>query len=86
MNLELKTKLKIILGGMMATIILSALNPFIISGATAQGVFLVVDFLVVVYLWRQFNILRVVMDKKEKVDEKLSNLEKEIDRITKPKV
>ncbi len=88
-----KTKLKLVLGGMLAAIALSALDPFIISSEigwfskeAAQGALLVLDFLAVAYLWNQFNKLRVVMNKKELEDEKLSKLERDVDRITHSKI
>ncbi|HAI74185.1 TPA: hypothetical protein DCL22_02280 [Candidatus Moranbacteria bacterium] len=86
MFLEPKIKLKLVLGGILAAIVLSALNPFLISSEAFQGMFLVLDFLAVVYLWSHFNNLRVVINKKELEDEKLSKLERDVDRITHSKV
>lgn len=80
-----KVKLKLVLSGIAAAIVLSALSPFLISREIFQGVFLAFDFLTVAYLWKQFNNLRVVINKKELEDENISKLEKEVNRIIRSK-
>jgi hypothetical protein len=89
MSFESRIKLKIVLGGILVALAFSILNPFLISFSlgdfskeAVQGVFLALDFLAVIYLWNQFNTLRVIINKKELEDEKLSKLERDVDRIT----
>lgn len=80
-----KAKLKLVLSCIAMAIVLSALSPFLISREIFQGAFLVLDFLAVIYLWNQFNQLRVVINKKELEDENISKLEKEVNRIIQSK-
>lgn len=93
MFLEPKFKLKLVLGGLVVAIVLAAADPFIFSFGignfskdVVQGVFLALDFLCVVFLWNQFNELRVIINKKELEDEGLSKLEREINRMSNTKV
>lgn len=88
MLMEPKTKLKLVLAGIGLAVIFSALNPFlIVSGIGGfskeffQGLFSVLDFLFVVYLWSQFNGLRTIINKKELEDGNISRLEKKVNRI-----
>lgn len=85
-----KFKLKVILGGMLASIFLIILVPFInipVSGLifqnTIQGAMAVSIFLIVVYLWNEFNKLRIEMNKEELEDKKLTELEHNIEKLSK---
>ncbi len=85
MFLKPRIKLVLVLVGIGAAVTLSALSPFIISREILQGMFLVLDFLAIVFLWGQFNKLRVIINKKELEDENISKLEKEVSRIIRSK-
>lgn len=86
---EPRTKLNFVLFGIGLTVVLAVLDPFIIrfslggfSQEFFQGTFLVLDFLVILYLWKQFNGLRITINKKELEDGDLLELEKNVQQIT----
>ncbi|MDP1884140.1 MAG: hypothetical protein Q8L10_02125 [Candidatus Moranbacteria bacterium] len=82
-------KLILVLSGIGLTVVLAVLDPFIIrfslggfSQEFFQGAFLVLDFLAIFYLWKQFNGLRITINKKELEDGDLLELEKNVQQIT----
>jgi hypothetical protein len=82
-------KLKIVLLGMATMTALTILNPFLISSdiglfsrSLVQATLAVAEFLIIAYLWNQFNNLRVILNKKELEDERLEQLEKHVEKVT----
>ena len=84
-----KVKLRLVLSGIAIAVLLNVVNPFLISfrlgsfsKEAIQAVLAVLEFLAVAYLWRQFNVLRVTINKKELEDGDLLELEKSVQQIT----
>jgi hypothetical protein len=93
MNIEPRTKLKIILGCVAAVTVFEIINPFIINSGIGQlsreftqGTLAILGFLIVAYLWKKFNNLRKTMDKKEHEDEILSEIEMNVQKATHKKI
>jgi beta-lactamase regulating signal transducer with metallopeptidase domain len=82
MALEPKTRLWIILVMIAAIVLAVILNPFIFSSEKTLAFFYVAEFLIVVVLWKKFNNLRITINKKELGDEKLAEIETDIENLT----
>lgn len=93
MNLEPNLKLRIILVLMTIIAIAVVFNPFIITGdagsfsrEAAQSAFAILGFFAIVYLWNEFNNLRISLNKKELEDENLLELEHESEKLERLKI
>jgi amino acid permease len=82
-----KTRLKLVLISILVLILLIIVSPWLFvdewlgfSENFLQGTFSVLGFLIIIYLWSQFNKLRIEINKDELEDKDLTELEKEMER------
>lgn len=82
-----KMKLKMVLTGILFLMLLIIVSPWLFasdfvgfSEEFLQGAFSVLGFLIIIYLWSQFNKLRIEINKDELEDKELAELEKEMEK------
>ena len=83
-----KLKLKFILSSCLVLFVLAILTPVLIGPKAggmvenlAQGLLSVSLFLVIAYLWNDFNKLRIQINKDELEDKDLTKLEHNVDKL-----
>lgn len=88
MALSPKQKLQLVLAAMAAVTLLVFVNPFVtdssigpLSKELHMAVNWILEFLVMAYLWSKFNKLRILINKKELEDEKLLEIEHDVEKL-----
>jgi predicted membrane protein len=79
MNLNQNTRRNIVLLVIAFLAFLAVLSPFLISTKLYRALFLVFNFLIVTFFWFKFNQLRIMINKNELEDKKLSEIEHDIE-------
>jgi|GEM_PF-2097455 len=84
-----KFKLKLVLSGIFLALFLAVVSPFLIvngvfgwSEELSQGLLPVALFVAVIFLWNEFNKLRIEINKEELEDENLTELEHNVEKLT----
>ncbi len=83
MEIKQKIKMRVILFLMIVLVLLVILNPFIFSEEKTLVFFYSLEFLLAIFLWEKFNTIRIAINKKELEDEKIREIEHDIEELIK---